>query len=86
MTIAHRTLSSVFWGAHNGFDPDARRPCSQEAVRSEPQHHAASGTISCAPWEGLYMEHAEAAEPAVETGFPGSTELERFLATLMHGE
>jgi hypothetical protein len=86
MTIAHRTLSSAFWGARVVQTPDAHRSRTQETGHSLPQSHIPSEPLTCAPWEGLYMEPTETSEPSAEAAFPTAAELDRFLASLMYGE
>ncbi|WP_461175137.1 hypothetical protein M1D93_20635 (plasmid) [Arthrobacter sp. Z1-9] len=79
MTITHGVLSLSF--VRNRGQRVTSPTTRQVAAPAAP---AATGGLTCAPWEGLYLETAEAHD-FQESPVP-NPELERFLYTLMYGE
>lgn len=78
MTIAHSVLSLSF----------RRNGCNRAAAAGRPAAAtaacAAPAGLTCAPWEGLYLDSVEA-DNLQEAPVP-NPELERFLNSLMFGE
>jgi hypothetical protein len=56
-----------------------------EAVPAQPAR-GASGQISAAPWEGLYLEPSEDSVDSTASRHRPNPDLERFLIALMYGE
>jgi hypothetical protein len=56
-----------------------------EAVAAQPAR-GASGQISAAPWEGLYLEPPEDSVDSTASRHRPNPDLERFLIALMYGE
>ncbi|MFJ4170989.1 hypothetical protein ACIPY3_15895 [Paenarthrobacter sp. NPDC089714] len=68
ISITHRVLANAFGRRTTTY----RQPAPVHA----PEQDANQGSVSCAPWEGLYLE------PEASLG----QELDAFLAGLLHGE
>jgi hypothetical protein len=86
MTIAHRAFSAAFGAGHSRNLPWIRAARHQGIERTDSRPYGAAGTITSSPWEGLYLEDEQIAKPAPEDSMETSTELERFLSSLMYGE
>ena len=76
MAIAHR-FAAPFIGRKATRAAHAPRPVVQE------RNH---GTISCSPWEGLYLEQGSAAEAPHPAEAAVAVELDRLLDTLLTGK
>lgn len=79
MTIAQGVLSLSF-----GRIGGKRRSAAAGRPAVESAACAAPAGLTCAPWEGLYLDNAEA-DLLLEAPVP-NPELERFLYSLMSGE
>lgn len=85
MSMTYRAISSHL----TGRPADQQATTTQAVTRTpEPQPFGCTPTITCTPWEGLYMINE--GTPPVETvddNLGGTNQdLEHFLATLMYGE
>ncbi|MBO1267284.1 hypothetical protein [Arthrobacter cavernae] len=81
MAIAHR-FSAPFISRKSTSVDHAPRPVSEEHSSSP----ISSSTISCLPWEGLYLEQGNAAEAPHPGDAAVAVELDRFLDTLLSGK
>lgn len=84
MTIAHRAFSAAFGTSHATRLPKAR-PAQLKVEPSESRQYGV-GSFTSSPWEGLYLHDDGTNEPALDESTQTSTELERFLSSLMYGE
>lgn len=62
--------------------PDDPCPVEDNGYRPFPE----AGRITCAPWEGLYLEDVETAHTSGHRPASADENLERFLIALMYGE
>jgi hypothetical protein len=72
MAIMHRI--APFTARKSARADHAPRPAGEEC---------GSSTISCSPWEGLYLEQGNAAEAPHPAEVAVAVELDRFLDTLL---
>ncbi|UZX03089.1 hypothetical protein F8G81_11155 [Arthrobacter sp. CDRTa11] len=86
MTIAHRVFSTAFDARHGRPLPQVGRARYRDADPTDSLHVGPTGSITCSPWEGLYLEEDGTAEPAIDNSVEISTALDRFLSSMMYGE
>lgn len=86
MTIAHRAFSTVFDASHGWPLPQVGRARYRDADPSESRRVGATGSITCSPWEGLYLEEDATAQQTLNDDVEVSTEMDRFLSSIMYGE
>jgi hypothetical protein len=85
MAIAHRAFSTAGASLGSTF-PKAGPALHQDADPIEFRRLGANGSVTCLPWEGLYLEEDGPAERAFDDSVEISTELDRFLSSIMYGE
>lgn len=87
MSIAHRHFAAGF--ARNGHTtrtPQTRDRGWGHAEESESGTLEREGSMTSYPWEGLYLEVDEPASSTATAVPQPSTQLGRFLTSLMYGE
>lgn len=80
MSIADRTARTFSLGKAGRMLKRSSRPETQECT------HEPSPSISCTPWEGLYLEHWNTADDGWQDDAGVAIELERFLDGLLAGK
>jgi hypothetical protein len=85
MTIAHRAFHTAFTSLGSPF-PSVGGARHQNAEPTDSRRVGPTESITCSPWEGLYVEVDGTAEPAFDNSVEISAELDRFLSSIMYGE
>jgi hypothetical protein len=85
MTIAHRALYTAFASLGRPLS-NGGRARHQNTEPAQSRRDGPMGSLTCSPWEGLYLEEDGKAERAFDNSGEISTELDRFLTSIMYGD
>lgn len=84
MSIKNRAIARVFINRN-----DLQSPPADPEENNGPTSRSDNvpGSLTCSPWEGLYLEQNQAfAAPGDDASMSAGEDLEAFLSSLMYGE